>query len=464
MLRLYVGSDLFLHEWDERYHALVAKNYIKHPLKPTLYDNPVIEYSYRDWTSNHIWVHKPPLALWLMAISMKIFGVNEIALRLPSILLSTIAIYFTYGIGKFLFDRKVAIFAAGFHSINIYLIKLASGLKPTDHVDTLMIVLITLGIWLSILQLKQANNLLLPAIGICTGFALLTKWLPAMLIPAVWLAYAFSQKEPRKAFKLLVILLTAACVATPWQVYICNAFPQEFAWENSYNLRHFFEVLEEHNHPWYYYIKQLGRTCGSFVYIPIIWLIFQLLKRKSYPYMLPLAVWFFLPYTIFSFAATKMAGYVAIASPSVFLIMSAFWVFLFNKTAALQWNITPFKKIGSAFILILLVLVPLKHTLESLRRFSHHERNPAWAAKLRTLQSYIGNKQVVLFNTEHPIESMFYAPYPAYYGFPTANQIKSLTVQDYKILIYNRGNIPDWLLRDPRVKIFKQLDELKDPY
>jgi|GEM_PF-2475173 len=37
-LRIWLCStDSYLHEWDERYHALVAKNLLLHPLKPTLY-------------------------------------------------------------------------------------------------------------------------------------------------------------------------------------------------------------------------------------------------------------------------------------------------------------------------------------------------------------------------------------------------------------------------------------------
>jgi 4-amino-4-deoxy-L-arabinose transferase len=85
-LRFYTSSDFFLHAWDERYHALVTKNRIQHPLTPTLYDSPILPYDYKNWTENHIWVHKQPLPPWTMAASMWMFGVNEIALRLPSII------------------------------------------------------------------------------------------------------------------------------------------------------------------------------------------------------------------------------------------------------------------------------------------------------------------------------------------------------------------------------------------
>jgi 4-amino-4-deoxy-L-arabinose transferase len=100
----FTASDFFLHAWDERYHALVAKNLLKHPFYPTLYDNPILPYDYRSWVGNHIWVHKQPLPLWLMAGSMKIFGINEIALRLPSIIMSTAGIFLTFRIGSFFFQ------------------------------------------------------------------------------------------------------------------------------------------------------------------------------------------------------------------------------------------------------------------------------------------------------------------------------------------------------------------------
>ena len=135
LLRLYVGTDLFLHEWDERYHALVAKNLMTDPLKPMLYANPVLLYDYRDWSTNHVWLHKQPFPLWCMALSMKIFGVNEIALRLPSVGLSTLSVLGTFLIGKHLFDAKTGTIAAFLHAIHCLSIELTVGCSSTEHFD-----------------------------------------------------------------------------------------------------------------------------------------------------------------------------------------------------------------------------------------------------------------------------------------------------------------------------------------
>src|SRR5688572_19000026 len=82
LLRAFAAADPHLHEWDERYHAVVAKNLLRHPLQPTLYDDPVMPYDHRDWFASHVWLHKPPLALWTMATSIGLFGANEAAVRL----------------------------------------------------------------------------------------------------------------------------------------------------------------------------------------------------------------------------------------------------------------------------------------------------------------------------------------------------------------------------------------------
>ena len=35
--------------WDEGFHAVVARNLTKHPLKFTLYDQPWLPYDYKGW-------------------------------------------------------------------------------------------------------------------------------------------------------------------------------------------------------------------------------------------------------------------------------------------------------------------------------------------------------------------------------------------------------------------------------
>ena len=94
------GMDHFLHFWDEEFHALVAKSMLDNPFKPMLYAHPVLDYDYRDWQHNSIWLHKQPLFLWQMAWSLKLFGFNEVAVRLPSAFMLALLVFPIYRMGK----------------------------------------------------------------------------------------------------------------------------------------------------------------------------------------------------------------------------------------------------------------------------------------------------------------------------------------------------------------------------
>ena len=148
----------FLHPWDERYNALVAKHLAAHPLLPTLYDRPLLPYDYRNWRANHVWLHKPPLALWLMAASLRLFGAAGWAVRLPSILLSTFAILLTYDLGRRLFDSGTGLVAAGLQAVHGYLIALAAGRVPVDHVDSVLIAVVELGVWLAVVAVDRRRE------------------------------------------------------------------------------------------------------------------------------------------------------------------------------------------------------------------------------------------------------------------------------------------------------------------
>ena len=96
MLRFRNLGHQTIKYWDELFHAIVSRNLMKHFLMPTLYDQPFLSYDYTNWTHNYIWLHKPPIPLWQIAISYHLFGVNTFALRLPSAILSILAVFITW--------------------------------------------------------------------------------------------------------------------------------------------------------------------------------------------------------------------------------------------------------------------------------------------------------------------------------------------------------------------------------
>jgi 4-amino-4-deoxy-L-arabinose transferase-like glycosyltransferase len=447
-LRIFSGMDFFLNPWDERYHALAAKNLLNHPLIPTLYDHPALDYDIKNWASNYIWMHKPPMTLWLMAASMKAFGINEIAVRIPSILLSSLGIFLTFYIAKHFFNEKTALLASFFYAINGFLIELAVGHHPTDHVDTLFIFFIELGIFLSVYYLHHPSPLNFFLIGIATGFAVLTKWLPGFIVLAFFFTLLLSKETWKKAVLHCVIVFIIACVIfLPWQIYIYSAFPREAAWENHFNYLHIFEPLDGHTGTIFYQLVEMPRIFGELIYVPLIMFIYSLYKKKPASENFALVVWVALPYLFFSFIATKMPGYVMISAPAIFMMLA--WAFYDIKDGIEKFR---YKKLVIGF-LALLVLLPIRYSFERVKPFSNVDRNPQWAQELRELESKVGKSKAAVFNVGHYIEAMFYANVSAYPFIPTQKQINQAESKGFKIFIYNDPRIPAEIRRDTAVTI-----------
>jgi len=241
---------------DEVFHAIVARNFLKHPLTPTLVDQPYLAYDRDDWLANHIWLHKPPMAMWQIALSYTFIGVGTLGLRLPSAILSTLAAWLTYLIGVRLLDRKAAIIAAALQAFNPVILMLVHGYVFSDHVDISLLFWTELAIYFLVRAVQSptaANSILC---GLAQGLAFLSKTYPALIVTI--LAIAAVKKLRFKNF-LLLLLATAITIA-PWLLWTAIRFPHEFAHENLQILHHLNENIESWAAPWdqvvfYYWIS-----------------------------------------------------------------------------------------------------------------------------------------------------------------------------------------------------------------
>jgi 4-amino-4-deoxy-L-arabinose transferase-like glycosyltransferase len=89
---------------------------------------------------------KPPLSTWLSAFSMKIFGVNEFAARLPALLLSIVIVWLVWDLVKKYKDAKTAIVTTLFLSGSLYFF-LDSGTVMTDPALLFSITLSMVAFW-----------------------------------------------------------------------------------------------------------------------------------------------------------------------------------------------------------------------------------------------------------------------------------------------------------------------------
>jgi 4-amino-4-deoxy-L-arabinose transferase-like glycosyltransferase len=436
ILRLFVASDCRLHSWDERYHAVVAKHLMDSPLYPTLYDDPVLSYNYKDWTRNHVWLHKQPFPLWMMAFSMTFFGINELALRLPSILISTIGIGITFSIGRYFYSNKVGLIAAFLYAINGLILELTAGRTTAGHIDIFFLFFIELGVFFAIKYFQNQKILFNILCGVSVGVAILSKWLPALIVLPLWLLLAFHTKKlslRKTAIQFFALCAVISAIALPWQVYIAYEFPKVAAFEQAYNFKHLTEVVEGHDGPFYYHFDKARRLFGQLIYLPLIWFLYKTFKKVYNIKRLFIAVWIIVPFLFFSVAQTKMQAYTMFTAPAVFIMIGLFLQYLNIYKDRFKY------KKGILLIMFLLIAFPVRYAIERTKPYLSLDRNPEWTKEIRALGSQLDYEdQTVIINAKRPIETMFYTNCTAYKKVPKASKMAKIKEDGYRILIRKR--------------------------
>lgn len=329
-IRLFVAHlDPFLNDWDERYHALVARNLMDNPLKPYL-RSPILSYDYTNWTNNYIWLHKQPLFLWQMALSMKIFGVSEYAIRYPDVLMGTIMVLLVYRITILLTkNNNTAFIAALFMAVSNYQLDLISGHKGMDHNDVAFGFYILLSFWAYTEYINKRSLHWAILVGIFAGCAILNKWLTGLLVFSGWgINFLLNLKKETWRQELLHIVLALICcivIFLPWQLYIFHTYPAEANFEYTYNTRHISEALEGHIGNESYYLRNFDFYFGfCFFWLPVGLMSIFFNKAYSRKILVSLISAFLLTFLFFSLVVhTKVDSYFFVVVPVGFIIMAS---------------------------------------------------------------------------------------------------------------------------------------------
>ncbi|MCX6306335.1 MAG: glycosyltransferase family 39 protein [Bacteroidetes bacterium] len=461
--------DPFLNLWDERFHALVAKNMVHHPLMPTLYDDPVVQMPYDRWDRYHIWLHKQPLFLWQISLFFKIFGAGDFVLRIPNIIQNTLMVVLIYRIGKITINERVGIISGFLFVTSHYVLELVAGRQALDHNDVAFLFYITCSIWSFLEYLKSGNRYWILVTGLFSGCAVLCKWLAGLLVYFIWVIYLLLARPAtrRHYVDLLISIVVAALVVLPWQFLIIRWYPAEALFAYQYNALHFNHIIEGHGGDKWYYFSSLSTLYGNLVpwlIVPGIYFIKKEMKDKK----LLLALFVVMPvfiYAFFTLAKTKMLSYPFIVSP----------VFYIAAGSLLNTSILKFSRINvPAFFLktitflFLATIAWYDMDFELLRRDHAISSNGDSYSRIM-----VENKKIfsalrlqlpansIIFNVKgrHYIECMFYSGFPAYNFIPSEEQYGAVKNANRRIAIFadNIGTLPLYLARDPSVIILHPL-------
>ncbi len=462
---LMIQVDPYLHTWDEAFHALVAKNMMEHPFTPMLRTDPILEYDYREWSNNHIWLHKQPLFLWQMALSMQLFGVNEFAVRFPSVVMGALTVFFIYKINYFWSKNELLAYASAFFfSLTYYQLELTTGAAAVDHNDVVFSFYVMGSIWLLTLYLKQNSWAWALSIGLMAGLAILNKWLTGFLVFGGWgLAILMDQKLRTKlrAYVQIAVAFVLTCVVfLPWQFYIHWRFPKESQWEQEYSQRHFFEVIEGHGGTWGYHIETLDDNYGlSVMILFFVGLILLGIYRKYWKRGGAFFAMGIVCYLFFSIAATKMPAF---TMPVAYFVLGlAALPFAVLELRFKQHQKSKLIKGGLLLIIGAIGYVNLNLFKVISWRKDNYKRTPS-ISNAELFRSVNLKKELqgidIVFNMNHEEQAklMFYQDVAAYSKYPSVKEIDSLLQKGIGVAVFRQQGqevLPDYIVKNKTITI-----------
>ncbi len=469
-VRLYMAHmDAFLHDWDEKYHALVARNMMDNPFSPVLKDGLSVPYDYKAWCCNYVWLHKQPLFMWQMALSMKIFGISEYAIRYPDVLMGTLIVLMLYRIGKLVTDNDaIGFMAAIFLCFSNYQLELLSGFHGMDHNDYAFGFYVLASIWAYAEYIKTSKFKWVIWIGVFAGAAVLNKWLTGLLVFSGWginiLVHLRNKDTRKEIWHLLAAVGICVAIFLPWQLYILHTFPQEAVHELSYNSKHLFEVVEGHKgDAWYYWDNMpLYVNVDLWKLFPVGILLVLALRKYRNRYGIAVVTVLLTAYCFFSFVvASKLQTYMFVIVPLIFLMMAV------TTGTVLKWIKVPvFAQLILAGYFCFLLL-----DVDSIKA-RHNPDDGYRQVKIHNTIIYKGLKDAMPADikvvTNLPefadVECMFYNKgITAYHYNPSKEEFEMLQKQGLRIAAfkdYGNSRIPEYMLeKEPHMYVIRK--ELK---
>lgn len=349
-----------------------------------------------------IWNSKPPMTNWLQMISIKMFGFNELAIRLPSAIASFITILFTFYFTKKYFNNLVALMSSlilltsfgfvGFHT---------SRTGDSDAITTLFLTISSF-IFLNIIFKKQYSGYKVLLFFLAISLAFLSKSIVAFLFFPAFISILFFEGKFvwKKIFSsgyfyigmifLLGIILSFIFLRDSFQ----NGYFSYFI--NNDILRTVNEI-ENHKEPFLFYIQNL------FLYRYEFWFVLSTIAiglslfrfkndvKMKLVFYISLIILFYL--VIISASVTKLEWYDMPLFPFLSIIAAVVIDELINKVSEFKYKI--------AFI-VLIFIFPYRIAFgkSQSNSFNNYEQKNE-ATEIFLYRSYLENKNLNNYTVYH---------------------------------------------------------------
>jgi 4-amino-4-deoxy-L-arabinose transferase-like glycosyltransferase len=169
------------------------------------------------------YLDKPPFLFWISSLSMKVFGVNNFAYKLPSVLFAFWAWYATYRLARLLYGEAAGRIAALVLGACQGMFLMTNDIRT----DTILMSWVVTAIWL-IKEWDLTGKLKYFLFGCgAIAFGMMTKGPIALLVPAFcFVSDWFLKREWRKFFRPVYLLgiLVIAILLVPMSIGLYQQF------------------------------------------------------------------------------------------------------------------------------------------------------------------------------------------------------------------------------------------------
>jgi 4-amino-4-deoxy-L-arabinose transferase-like glycosyltransferase len=278
-------------------------------------------------TLNYVkYFEKPPLLYWLNAGSMKLFGQNEFAARLPSALAGLFTIIITYSAARTMFNRRTGLLAA-------IILGSSAGFLMQGRIiltDMLLTCCLTTALFCFLLATRSAaphKRSFFYLFFIFCGLAVLTKGLIGMVLPAgivFWFLVIGKRWHLLREIPWFSGLTLFLLVTAPWFILVSLKNP-EFP---------YFFFIHEHFQRYTSTIHHRGQPFWFFLPILVLtmlpWSFFlpgsltQAWKERYNSQCAPLflLIWPLVILFFFSFSESKLIPYILPTIPPLALLIA----------------------------------------------------------------------------------------------------------------------------------------------
>jgi 4-amino-4-deoxy-L-arabinose transferase-like glycosyltransferase len=175
--------------------------------------------------ANSITVDKPPMSLWPMALSVRVFGLSPWSILVPQALAGVTSVALVWDTVRRRFGETAALIAGAV----LALTPVAVAIFRHNNPDALLVLLLVAALWAALRAVDDGRTRWLVLCGVLVGCGYLTKQLVVILmLPALFIPYLVAGPPSwKRRLWQVALALAAAVVASGWWVALVQLWPAD---------------------------------------------------------------------------------------------------------------------------------------------------------------------------------------------------------------------------------------------